>query len=128
MVPGIFIGYRPHAGDRWSGDYLVLDAEVYRKRVEGASVPIHRIKDMYLGDSMRFQMKYGAIESLPEEVREASRPLGSSASAADAIKPSISDHDRGGTAPPSEDKDMTVGAQSKTEEGTPGEFGEGLLG
>ena len=83
MVPGIFIGYHLHAGGRWSGDYLVLDAEAYRKRMEGANIPIHRIKEIHLGDSMRFPVKDGTIESLPSRSWD--------------------------TVPPSEDKDMTVG-------------------
>ncbi len=115
MAPGVFIGYHLRAGGRWSGDYLVLDAEAYRKRMEGASVPTHRIKEIHFGDSMRFPVKDGAIESLPEEVREMSWPLGSSASAADATEPSMCDRDRGDTISPSEDKDATGGMQSKTE-------------
>ena len=31
QLPAIFIGYHLHAGGRWSGDYLVVDADNYRK-------------------------------------------------------------------------------------------------
>ena len=27
--PGIFMGYELHSGGRWSGDGLVIDAEIY---------------------------------------------------------------------------------------------------
>jgi hypothetical protein len=64
---------------------------------------------------MRFPVTDGTFESLPEEVCEASRPLSSSPSAADALGPSIWDRDRGDTVPPSEDKDTNVGIKSKTE-------------
>ena len=71
--------------------------------MEGANTP-HRIKEIRLGDSMRFPARDGTVKSLPEEGREASRPLVCFASAADATEQSIWDHDRGDTVPQSEDK------------------------
>lgn len=78
--------------------------------IEGASAPIHRIKEIHLGEPMGIPAN-GTAASLREEVRDASRPLVSFASAADATEPTIWDHDRGDTIPSSEDKDAIVGTQ-----------------
>ncbi len=104
-----------------------MDAEAYRKRLKGDRVPFRCVKDDHLGDP--FPVKDGAIESLPEEAREASRLLGSSASAHDALEPNIWDHDRGDTIPQSEDKEKFEGTvQNGTEKGASGEGRERLLG
>ncbi len=71
MIPGIFLGYHLHSGGLWSGDQLVQDAEAYQKRIEGASIPVHRMKDIHLGTTLRFPVQDGSIKSLPEEAQEA---------------------------------------------------------
>ena len=45
-IPGVFIGYRAHAGGIWSGDYLVADYSPFRKScdVVKSKLKIHRIK------------------------------------------------------------------------------------
>ncbi len=69
MIPGIFVGYHFHSGSRWSGDYLVLDSEAYQTSIDGANLPVHRTREIHLGKTLRFPVKDGHIEFLPEEAR-----------------------------------------------------------
>ncbi len=43
---GIFVGSHLNSGGRWSGDYLVVDAERYCNRRENLPVPVYRVKEM----------------------------------------------------------------------------------
>ena len=44
MLQGVFVGYHFHSGGQWSGDYLVVDADAYRKSYERNSTYVHRVK------------------------------------------------------------------------------------
>ena len=87
MLPAIFVGYHLHSGGRWSGDYLVIDATAYQKRLDGSRIPVHRVKELYYSSPAKFPVQDGTIESLPEEVSEAATALGETPSNAEQ-KPS----------------------------------------
>ena len=44
--PGVFMGYHIHAGGKWSGDYLVVDADAYQQRPDRANVKVHRTREI----------------------------------------------------------------------------------
>ena len=41
MRPGIFVGYRMHSGGKWTGQYLVIDAEHYQERRDDQASRVH---------------------------------------------------------------------------------------
>jgi len=89
---GIFAGYHLHAGGRWSGDYLIIDAANYRKRLAGSRIPVYRIKEVTPVTPLKSPVKDGTIESLPEEVEETKVPLGHVPSIVEQARPGEWDH------------------------------------
>ena len=92
MLPAIFVGYHLHSGGRWSGDYLVIDAAAYQKRLDGSRIPVHRVKELHYSGPAKFPVKDGTIESLPEEVAEAANALGETPSIIEQSLPGKWDH------------------------------------
>ncbi len=92
MLPVIFVGYHLHSGGRWSGDYLLVDAAAYQKRLDGSRIPVHRVKEIHYVGPATFPIKDGTIESLPEEAAEAAVPLGETPSVLEHALPGGWDH------------------------------------
>ena len=42
---GIFMGYHPKSGGKWSGDYLVIDASAYSSYPDRRYLKVHRVKE-----------------------------------------------------------------------------------
>ena len=57
MTQGIFVGYHLHSGGKWSGDYKVLDVNMYRDRPEHCAVHVHRIKEIHAAGPAEFPIK-----------------------------------------------------------------------
>ena len=64
---GIFVGYHCHPGGKWSGDYLVIDAQDMRHADSIRSYHARRIKDIVAPDYVTFPVRAGTI-------KEPSRP------------------------------------------------------
>ena len=58
---GLFMGYHMHSGNRWSGDYLVLDAEQFTNSSEGRSCHVHRVKDILPPARFTFPIRTGEL-------------------------------------------------------------------
>ena len=43
---GIFAGYHMHNGGKWSGDYLVVDADAFTSTPSSKSAYVHRVKEI----------------------------------------------------------------------------------
>jgi hypothetical protein len=64
-----------------------VDAEAYRKRLEGSKTPVHRQKELHYIGPPTFLVKDGAFESLPEEIAEVAAPLGDVPSVVEYVEP-----------------------------------------
>ena len=77
----MFIGYHAHNGGKWSGYYLVVDAEVLASCPSSQTVHVHRIKEIVPDEKLNFPIRDGSLKNpdLSEQARrevEASRILG----------------------------------------------------
>ena len=43
---GIFAGYHMHNGGKWSGDYLVVDADAFTSTPSSRNAYVHRVKEI----------------------------------------------------------------------------------
>ena len=81
MRRGLFMGYHWHSGLKWSGDYLVVDAETYARYGDGRHCHVMRTKEIEVPDKPSFPVYEGRLrfdDPVAEQRTraEASRPLG----------------------------------------------------
>ena len=66
LTQGIFMGYHPHSGGKWSGDYRVLDVSKYRDRPEGCAAHVHRVKEIFAPGPAVFPIKKEKLSLCPK--------------------------------------------------------------
>ena len=70
------MGYHVHRGGKWSGDYLVVDAEMYAARAENLSAHVHRVTESVFDDNLSFPIRDGKLTALLTDPQESRRALG----------------------------------------------------
>ena len=72
------MGYHVHSGGKWSGDHLVVDAEMYAAHAEEFSAHVHHVKEVVFVENFNFPVHGGTIVALPTHQQEGRRVLGES--------------------------------------------------
>lgn len=60
---GIFMGYHLHSGGPWSGDYLVIDEEMYTTAQRHCDIYAHRVREVHCDTPWSFPAHCVALRS-----------------------------------------------------------------